>query len=146
MTSGYNSQRYYQKVAKTMGLSNAEIDDFLRFFRISGMAHCGVGGISGAGAWMFGQSGAAASATNNIVSNLVDWVEQDAAPETLLGTKFWYDTPSMGIEFERPHCRYPYRTTYNSGDATKPESWGCTFIDDWQACEGTTCSADGTFT
>ncbi|KAK5120419.1 hypothetical protein LTR85_006358 [Meristemomyces frigidus] len=146
MTSGYNSQRYYQKVAKTMSLSNTEIDDFLRFFRISGMAHCGVGGISGAGAWMFGQQLAAAAATNSIVDNLVSWVEQDAAPETLLGTKFWYDTPSMGIEFERAHCRYPYRTTYISGDATKPESWGCTYIDDWQACEGTTCSADGTFT
>ncbi|KAF2768796.1 putative ferulic acid Esterase/Feruloyl esterase precursor [Teratosphaeria nubilosa] len=146
MTSGYNSQRYYQKVAKTMGLGNTEIDNFMRFFRISGMAHCGVGGISGAGAWMFGQSAAASPATNNIVSNLVNWVEKNEAPETLLGTKFWYDTPSMGIEFERRHCRFPYRTVYKSGDSSKPDSWGCEFIDDWQSCEGVTCNTDGTFT
>ena len=146
MTSGYNSQRYYQKVAKTMGAGNADLDEFFRFFRISGMAHCGVGGISGAGAWEFGQSGAAASATNNIVDNLVSWVEKGDAPDVMLGTKFWYDTPSMGIEFERPHCRYPYRTTFDGGDSTKPESWSCKFIDNWQECEDVTCSKDGTFT
>merc|ERR1739842_98337 len=81
-----------------MGLSHEEIDNFFRLYRISGMAHCGVGGISGAGAWMFGQSGAASAASNNIVHNLVNWVENDDAPDTLLGTKFWYETPSMGIE------------------------------------------------
>lgn len=146
MVSGADSQRYYLKVAETMGYSNDQIDDFFRLFRISGMAHCGVGGISGAGAWMFGQSGAASPATNNIVHNLVDWVENGDAPETLLGTKFWYDTPSMGIEFERAHCRFPYRTTYKSGDSTKPESWGCDLIEDWQECADVLCSADGTFT
>lgn len=146
MTSGYNSQRYYQKVAKTMGASNTDLDEFFRFFRISGMAHCGVGGISGAGAWEFGQSGAAASASNNIVDNLVSWVEKNDAPDVMLGTKFWYDTPSLGIEFERPHCRYPYRTTFDGGDSTKPENWSCKFIDNWQECEDVTCSKDGTFT
>nr|OQN96420.1 hypothetical protein B0A51_18976 [Rachicladosporium sp. CCFEE 5018] len=110
------------------------------------MAHCGVGGISGAGAWMFGQSGASSAAPNNIVSNLVDWVEAGKAPETLLGTKFWYDTPSLGIEFQRPHCKYPLRTTYKGGDSTKAESWGCEQIQNWDTCEGTTCSFDGTFT
>merc|ERR1712113_1222666 len=112
-----NAQRYYLKVQSQMGLSSYEdVDDFYRLFRISGMAHCGVGGISGAGAWMFGQNGAAAAATNNIVSNLVDWVENNNAPETLLGTKFWYDTPSSGIMFERAHCRFPYRTVYQGGE------------------------------
>jgi feruloyl esterase len=141
MTSGGNAQRYYLKLAQEMGLSNTEIDNFFRLFRISGMAHCGVGGISGAGAWMFGQNGAAASATNNIVSNLVDWVENDNAPETLLGTKFWYDTPANGIMFERAHCRFPYRTTYNGNgaDSTKPENWSCKMIDNWTECAGEFC-------
>jgi len=49
LVSGANSQRYYLKVAQTMGLSNTGLDEFMRYFRISGMAHCGVGGISGAG-------------------------------------------------------------------------------------------------
>lgn len=147
MTSGGNSQRYYLKVAQKLGLSNTEIDEFMRFFRISGMAHCGVGGISGAGAWMFGQNGAASAASNNIVSNLVDWVENGNAPDTLRGTKFWYDTPSMGVMFERDHCRFPYRTTYKSGDSTLPESWGCEMIENWQDCADKYCNADGqTFT
>ncbi|RMZ12648.1 hypothetical protein D0862_02593 [Hortaea werneckii] len=145
MTSGTNSQRYYLKVAQQMGLSHEEIDNFFRLYRISGMAHCGVGGISGAGAWMFGQSGASSAASNNIVSNLVNWVENDDAPDTLLGTKFWYDTPSMGIEFERAHCRFPYRTTYQGGDSTLPSSWGCELIEDWQECAGVECNEDGSF-
>jgi feruloyl esterase len=141
MTSGGNAQRYYLKVAQELGMSHTEIDNFFRLFRISGMAHCGVGGIAGAGAWMFGQNGAAASATNNIVSNLVDWVENEKAPETLLGTKFWYDTPASGIMFERAHCRFPYRTTYkgNGLDSTKPENWSCEMINDWQECKGEFC-------
>lgn len=148
MTSGGNAQRYYLKLANELGVSNTEIDEFFRLFRISGMAHCGVGGISGAGAWEFGQSGAAASASNNIVSNLVDWVENDNAPETLLGTKFWYDTPANGIMFERAHCRFPYRTTFVGGDAdsTLPESWTCEMIENWTDCADEFCSADGTFT
>lgn len=146
MTSGGNAQRYYLKVANELGLDHTEIDNFFRLFRISGMAHCGVGGISGAGAWQFGQNGAAASATNNIVDNLVNWVENDEAPETLLGTKFWYDTPSYGVMFERAHCRFPYRTTYQSGDSTLPESWSCELIENWTDCADEFCSADGTFT
>lgn len=146
MTSGGNAQRYYLKAADRLGLDNTQLDEFMRLFRISGMAHCGVGGISGAGAWQFGQNGAAAQATNNIVSNLVDWVENDAAPETLKGTKFWWDTPSSGIMFERDHCRFPYRTTYQGGDSTLAESWGCEFIENWRDCADQFCSEDGTFT
>ncbi|EME49563.1 hypothetical protein DOTSEDRAFT_68368 [Dothistroma septosporum NZE10] len=142
-------QRYYLKVAQTLGISNSGMDEFLRLFRISGMAHCGVGGISGAGAWMFGQNEAAAAASVNIIDVLQDWVERDSAPDTLRGTKFWYDTESLGVQFERDHCRFPYRTTYRSGDYTQPSSWGCDLISDWQACGvgamPRLCNVDGTF-
>lgn len=150
LVAGSNSQRYYLKVASTMGLDYTEVDPFMRLFRISGMAHCGVGGISGAGAWMFGQSGVASAGVDNIITNLVDWVESDTAPETIVGTKFWYDQPSMGIKFERPHCRFPYRTTYQGGDWNTTAAWNCTFIDDWQDCavgaHPRLCNADNTFT
>ncbi|KAK6442589.1 hypothetical protein LTR95_001180 [Oleoguttula sp. CCFEE 5521] len=149
LVSSSNSQRYYLKVAKTMGLTNTQIDPFLRYFRVAGMAHCGVGGISGAGAWMFGQSGVASSAPNNIITNLVNWVEKGQAPDTLQGTKFWYDTPAWGIQFQKNHCRFPYRTTYNGGDSTKPSGWSCNLISDWQTCavgaHPRLCNADGTF-
>lgn len=151
LVSGANSQRYYLKVAQEMGLGNTEIDDFMRLFRISGMAHCGVGGISGAGAWMFGQSGQAAIGTDNVIWNMVDWVEKDQAPETIVGTKFWYDTEADGIQFQRPHCRFPYRTTYNgNGDWEDADNWSCKFIDDWQQCgvgsHPRLCNVDGSFT
>ncbi|KAK6397684.1 hypothetical protein LTR65_004932 [Meristemomyces frigidus] len=154
LVSAGNSQRYYLKVASTLGITdNTEMDDFMRFFRISGMAHCGVGSISGAGAWMFGQNALAdiPGVVDNIVTNLVNWVENDDAPETITGTKFWYDEEDLGVEFTRSHCRFPYRTTYDgTGDSTLPSSWGCTYIDDWQTCavgaHPRLCNADGSFT
>ncbi|KAF2772428.1 putative ferulic acid Esterase/Feruloyl esterase precursor [Teratosphaeria nubilosa] len=154
LVSGANSQRYYQKVAKTLGITDyTEIDPFMRLFRVSGMAHCGVGGISGAGAWMFGQTGDAwyPGVADNIVQNLVDWVENDQAPDTITGTKFWYDEPSLGLEFTRPHCRFPFRTTYKgSGEWEDAANWNCTYIEDWQDCgvgaHPRTCNVDGSFT
>jgi feruloyl esterase len=135
LTSGSNSQRYYLNVANSLSLSNDELDDFIRYFRISGMAHCGVGGIAGAGAWMLGQSKAASSAQTNIVDELVKWVENGDAPETLEGTKFWQDTPDNGIQFTRRHCRFPYRTTYSgSGSGDNADDWTCELIENWQDC------------
>lgn len=149
LVSEGNSQRYYLKVAQTMGLTNTGMDDFLRLFRISGMAHCGVGGISGAGAWMFGQNGDASVASHNIIQYLQDWVEDDVAPDTIIGTKYWYDEVANGVEFERAHCRFPYRTTYRSGDYTLPSSWGCDLITNWQECGvgalPRLCNVDGSF-
>lgn len=150
LVTGANSQRYYLKVAQAMGLDYTAIDPFMRFFRISGMAHCGIGGIAGAGAWMFGQSLAASPGEDNIVDIMVNWVEQGTAPDTITGTKFYNDVPSAGVEFNRSHCRFPYRTTYVSGDSTLPTSWNCTFINDWQQCGPGAlphlCSANGSFT
>lgn len=150
LVSGANSQRYYLKVAKAMGLDWTEIDPWMRLFRISGMAHCGVGKISGAGAWMFGQNGASAAGVNNVIDIMVDWVENGKAPETITGTKYWYDTSSFGVQFTRPHCRFPFRTTYTGGDWTQPSSWNCSYINNWQECgvgaHPRLCNVDGSFT
>lgn len=149
LVSGSNSQRYYLKVAQTMGLDHTALDNFYRYFRISGMAHCGVGGISGAGAWMFGQNGAASVATHNIIDDLQSWVEDGVAPDTLTGTKFWYDTPSLGVQYERAHCRFPYRNTYVGGDSATPGAWSCVLIDNWSECgvgaQPRLCNVDGSF-
>ncbi|KAM0723507.1 hypothetical protein Q7P37_000494 [Cladosporium fusiforme] len=150
LTSGANSQRFYLKVADRLGLDHTEMDPWFRYFRISGMAHCGVGGIAGAGAWMFGQNGAAKDANNNIIDNLVDWVENNNAPDTLEGTKFWWDDSANGIQFTRNHCRFPYRNTYSgSGAGTNPDNWSCELISDWKECGVDAmprlCNADGSF-
>jgi feruloyl esterase len=149
LVSAGNSQRYYLKVARTMGLDNVGLDEFYRYFRISGMAHCGVGGISGAGAWMFGQSLASRIAPNNIIDDLQRWVENGTAPEAITGTKFWYDQQASGIQFQRPHCRFPYRTTFAGGDSTQASAWTCELIEGWRECgpgvSPRLCNSDGSF-
>ena len=42
-----NSPRYYNHVSNTMQLRSSELDEFYRFFRVSGMNHCS----GGVGAW-----------------------------------------------------------------------------------------------
>jgi feruloyl esterase len=84
-----NSPRYYDHVSEKMGMPPSELDDFYRFFRISGMDHC----AGGPGAWQIGQTSlGAANVTqdpqHNILLRMVDWVENGNAPETVTGTKF----------------------------------------------------------
>lgn len=131
--AGENSQRYYLHVAKTMGASDEQLDDFFRFYRISGNGHCSSGGE---GAWEFGQIAAARNGKFSAVQQLVDWTEQGIAPDTITGTKFHNDDPSQGVAFERSHCRFPYRTTYkgNGLDPNVTTSWTCEKINNWQEC------------
>ena len=110
-----------------MGLPSSSLDDFYRFFRISGMEHC----YSGDGAWQIGQTSAGALDTplnpqNNVLLGMVDWVENGVAPESLTGTKFVNDTASEGVAFVRQHCKYPTRNICIDPDNyEKPESWEC---------------------
>ncbi|KIK56977.1 hypothetical protein GYMLUDRAFT_46582 [Collybiopsis luxurians FD-317 M1] len=131
LISPTDTELYYNHVAQTMGLPPAELDDFMRFFRISGMSHC----VTGDGAWQFGQSLLAVEGNltaenldpdRNALTALVRWVEEGIAPDTVLGTKYVNDTPELGVEFSRRHCRYPLRNTYDRvGDSSVPESWSC---------------------
>jgi feruloyl esterase len=124
--SAENSKRYYEHVRSTMGLTYAAQDEFYRYFQLSGTAHCG----SGDGAWAIGQNqrGAASSSPNaNVLSAIVRWVEQDIAPEAILGTKWVNDTATNGIAFQRRHCKYPAINKYHgTGNSSDPASWVCT--------------------
>jgi feruloyl esterase len=125
LISSDNSARYYNHVRRTMKMSPAQLDDFYRYFRISGMGHCG----SGNGAWAIGQSARAISSTEseaNVLSAIVKWVEEGKAPDYLLGTKFVGDAAEKGVSFKRRHCKYPKRNLYKgSGDASDPNNWQC---------------------
>jgi feruloyl esterase len=89
-----------------MAQADPQLQDWYRFFRISGMFHCN----SGPGAWIVGQGGGAAAAgipfepQQNVLAAMVAWVEKGQAPGSLTGTKFVNDTLSMGIDFQRTHC------------------------------------------
>jgi len=122
--TSYSSERFYNHIARGMALSSSDIDNFLRYFRISGMFHCN----GGPGAWMIGQANNGDTGFNpesNVLAAMVRWVEEGVPPDTIGGTKYINDTASKGIERKRKHCRYPYRNSYVGGNASSPDSWDC---------------------
>ncbi|KAH7414181.1 feruloyl esterase B precursor [Phaeosphaeria sp. MPI-PUGE-AT-0046c] len=100
-----NTDRFYEHIKGDRSYEN--IDEWLRYFQISGMNHCS----GGPGAWVLGQGGNAAAigipftAQNNVLKAIVAWVEEGKAPEYMEGTKFVNDTVAMGVDFTRKHCR-----------------------------------------
>jgi feruloyl esterase len=124
LISSENSDRYYEHVRQTMHMTRPQLDDFYRYFRISGTGHCG----GGPGASNIGQSGSSVASVApdaNVLTAIIRWVEQGIPPETLMGTKWKGDIAGNGVAFRRRHCRYPKRNHYKSGNASDPQSWQC---------------------
>lgn len=123
--SSDNSPRYYEHVSETMGLEPTALDDFYRFFRISGTGHCS----GGDGASVIGQglsSMASLDPKENVLMAVVNWVENGTAPETIIGTKWVNGTQSLGVDYKRAHCKWPKRNVYKGqGDPKAIESWQC---------------------
>ncbi|RAK99958.1 tannase and feruloyl esterase [Aspergillus ibericus CBS 121593] len=125
--TSFNTARFYNHLSRSMQMSSSRLDGFFRFFRISGMGHCN----SGPGAWGIGQGGGPVAMAipfereGSVLAALVDWVERDIPPDTIRGTKFVNDTPALGVELQRDHCRYPLRNTYVGGNSSFPGSWRC---------------------
>ncbi|KAG7286886.1 hypothetical protein NEMBOFW57_009204 [Staphylotrichum longicolle] len=94
------SPRYYNYVAATMNLPSSALDGFYRFFHISGIGHCSGGPVR--------------------------WVEQDKAPDSILGTAFVNGAAGGQVAFRRRHYKYPLRNTYTgNGNPNDPGSWKC---------------------
>lgn len=124
LISSDNSARYYNHVSRTMELTSGELDEFYRYFRISGMGHCS----GGPGATFIGNVASAVAgyeAEGNVLSAIVKWVEEGFAPEFILGTAYIDGTKAEGEDFTRKHCKYPARNVYKSGDPKSAESWEC---------------------
>jgi hypothetical protein len=123
--SSDNSPRYYEHVSHTMGLESEALDEFYRYFRISGMAHCG----DGPGATFIGnqeRSVASLDPNENALMAIVRWVEEGVAPETITGTAYVNGNKSEGVAFKRRHCRWPHRNVYQEdGDPNSEFSWSC---------------------
>ncbi|KAF3000291.1 hypothetical protein E8E13_008518 [Curvularia kusanoi] len=123
--TSFNTIRWYNDLKGSK--STAEMDDWVRFFRVSGMNHCS----GGPGAWVLGQGGNAAAAGvpferhRNVLSAMVEWVERGVAPEYIEGTKFVNDTVTLGVDFARRHCKYPSRNTFVGGDFKDKDNWKC---------------------
>ncbi len=77
--------------------------DFFRLFMVPGMVHC----ANGPGAWV-----------TDYLDPLVAWVEQDKAPDTIVGQR-----PDGA--FSRPQCVYPKLARYRRGPDTDADSFVC---------------------
>lgn len=119
--SSESSKVYYKHVADTMNLSPSELDEFYRFFTISGMGHCAPG--DGAGSIGQGERTFAGNIPeDNVLLTMVQWVEEGIAPEFVRGTKFNGTT----VEYRRRHCKYPKRNKYVGPGPYQDESaWIC---------------------
>ena len=111
-----NTIHYYQSVVSKMGAKNAAA--FVRLFMVPGMQHCG----GGPGPSEFGQAAVAGGdPQHDIGAALEHWVEQGAAPEQIIATKYRGATPASGVARTRPLCRYPqvarWKGTGSSDDA-----------------------------
>lgn len=129
------SARYFTGVQQTLNATLDEMHDFYRLFYIPGMHHCS----TGAGAWDIGQvyplDPRMNSTDHNVLLSLVDWVENDAAPEHLIGTKYANDLagPQGVVQAQRRHCVYPSISKWDTrGNTTLASSWNCVAPGQWQ--------------
>ncbi|KAK7063621.1 carboxylic ester hydrolase [Favolaschia claudopus] len=125
LISSLNSNRYYELVSETMKMSPAALDEFYRFFRISGMQHC----AGGPGATFIGNMESAVASLDpnqNVLTAMVRWVEQGVAPDTILGTAFVNQTKALGVNFQRAHCRFPFHNVFaGRGSVKDAANWKC---------------------
>jgi feruloyl esterase len=91
---------WYQRAAETNGAAFA---DASRFYMVPGMLHC-------AGGNSFDQF--------DLLSQMVDWVEQGEAPHDVIASRADHSAT-------RPLCPYPSHAQYLGGDVTKAESFRC---------------------
>lgn len=115
---------YYEHVASTMGLGTAEMDEFYRYFRVSGMAHC----ERGTGAHAIGNrisNFVSFDPDENVLMAMVRWVEEGVAPETITGARF-VEGRTTEVDYKRRHCKWPSRNVFVGEDPTDPNDWECT--------------------
>ena len=119
LISAQNGIDYYETVvAEQNGL--AQTQQFYRVFLVPGMYHC----AGGPGALGFGTAAPASQmdADHDIVRAAERWVEQGAAPEKIIATKY-VDKKAV---LQRPLCAYPLVARYKgSGDVNDAGNFAC---------------------
>lgn len=95
--------------------NTGDADKFARLFLMPGMNHCG--------------SGPAADQVDTILDDIVAWVEQGTAPESITAAVREENSElpeDWAKDRTRPLCPYPQIATYNgSGDIEKASSFSC---------------------
>jgi len=107
LITAYGTTNYFDRLALTMG-GQKDAEKFVRLFMAPGVAHC----AGGTGPQPGGQ-----------LEALIDWVENDNAPETLQATL--RDREGNVIQ-TRPLCPYPQVARYRGrGSTDEAESFEC---------------------
>jgi len=107
---------YFESVVILPGESGPEASmertqEFYRLFTVPGMNHCS----GGPGANVF-----------DMLTPLVQWVEQKVAPDRVIATHYVNNDPNQGVAFTRPLCSYPQEAEYKgSGDPNDAANFTC---------------------
>jgi feruloyl esterase len=56
---------------------------------------------------------------------LVQWVEDDIAPEDVIATHYVNNNPAPGVQFTRPLCPYPKEAEYKGGNTHHAANFVC---------------------
>jgi feruloyl esterase len=87
----------------TNGNGEAFTDGFSRLYMLPGVGHC---------------SGGAGPDQVDFVSSIVDWVENDQAPERIIAS-------NRDGSLQRPLCPHPQKAVYRRGDSNSADSFVC---------------------
>ncbi len=112
-------------VANEMGgLQN--LRSFYRLFMAPGMEHCGLGPGPSAVGGVFGLPSPSRDPAHDVVAALAHWVENGAAPDFLVATRYLNNDPAKGLEAQRPWCPYPTAARFlGEGDRSEAASYAC---------------------
>jgi feruloyl esterase len=118
---------FYTKLGKQFGGTDKEAE-FVRLFMAPGVMHCGGG--DGPSAFNSANGGTRMTPSgkpeDDLFAATIHWVEDGAAPEQVLATKYVDDAPAKGIAMKRPLCAYPRKAWYKgSGDTNDASNFTC---------------------
>lgn len=118
--------QYYERVIEQEGSLEAA-QAFAKLYVVPGLGHMQAGpGINDIGQ-VVSSGEVPLDAEHNILTALMEWVEQGRAPEKIIGTAFENVDPfsgeGHGVKFQRPVYPYPLFPHYVGGDVKSPDSY-----------------------
>jgi feruloyl esterase len=104
------------------------VSSFLTLYMAPGMWHCNGGPGANAFGNLSAQTPPVPGATaDDVLAQLMAWVENGQQPGPVIATKYVNDTPADGYAFQRPLCPYPQTAVYvnKSQSPSEPTAWAC---------------------